>query len=116
MIIFSTVVYLKAFRERISTLLISFRITKRELQKPRSEHGWNDLIDNVHSFCEKNDILVMEMENYYVNPKKTRQRTCINSEQHYQINNFFSILDMFVEELNARFNVIILSYFVVCKL
>ena len=71
--------------------------TKRELVKLRSEHGWNDLIDNVHSFCEKNDILVMDMENDYVNPKKIRQRTGINNEHHYRIDCFFAVLDMLVE-------------------
>ncbi|KAI5010448.1 hypothetical protein ZWY2020_012585, partial [Hordeum vulgare] len=48
----------------------------------------------------------MQMENDYVNPKKTRQRTGINNEHHYRVDCFFVVLDMLVEELNGRFNVI----------
>ena len=77
---------------------------KRELDKLRSEHGWNSLLSKVCSFCNKNDISVMDMEKEYVNPKKPRQRTGINNEHHYRVDYFFAVLDLLVEELNRRFN------------
>ncbi|KAI5014096.1 hypothetical protein ZWY2020_055486 [Hordeum vulgare] len=48
----------------------------------------------------------MDMENDYVNLNKTRQRTGINNEHHYRVDCFFAVLDMLVEELDVRFNVI----------
>ncbi|XP_037433105.1 uncharacterized protein LOC119300157 [Triticum dicoccoides] len=77
---------------------------KRELDKLRSEHGWNPLLSKVCSFCNKNDISVMDMEKEYANPKKPRQRTGINNEHHYRVDCFFAVLDLLVEELNHRFN------------
>jgi hypothetical protein len=40
-------------------------------------------------FCEKHDIIVIEMDKDYVNPKKARQRTCISNEHHYRIYRLF---------------------------
>ena len=61
---------------------------KRELDKLRSQHGWNTLLSKVCSFCDKNDISVVDMEKEYVNPKKPRQRTGINNEHHYRVDFF----------------------------
>ncbi|XP_020148567.1 uncharacterized protein [Aegilops tauschii subsp. strangulata] len=77
--------------------------TKRELLKLRSEHGWNDLLDKVRSFCEKNDILVMDMENDYVNPKKIRQRTALSpSDQfgHYNVEKLKKLAQFYPDEFN----------------
>ncbi|KAJ1276189.1 hypothetical protein BS78_05G195100 [Paspalum vaginatum] len=78
--------------------------TKRELEKLRSNDGWDSLIHKVCSFCEKHDIQVIEMEKDYVNPKKPRQRTSINNEHHYRIDCFFAVLDLLQKEFNDRFN------------
>jgi hypothetical protein len=44
------------------------------------------------------------MENDYVNPKKSIQRTGINNEHHYRVGCFFVVLDLLGEEFNNRFN------------
>lgn len=77
---------------------------KRELEKLRTNDGWNSLLDKVRCFCEKHDIVVIEMEKDYVNPKKPRQKTGISNEHHYRIDCFFAVLDLLQKELNDRFN------------
>jgi hypothetical protein len=67
----------------IVNAMLDVESTKRELQKVRSEHAWNGIPNKVRSSCEKNDVLVTDMENDYVNPKKIRQRTRINNDYHY---------------------------------
>lgn len=78
--------------------------TKRQLEKLRTNDGWVSLLDKVCRFCEKNDILVIEMDKDYVNPKKPRQRTGINNEHHYRIDCFFAVIDLLQKEFNDRFN------------
>jgi hypothetical protein len=78
--------------------------TKRELEKLRSQEGWESLLSKVHCFCHKHDISMMNMEDDYVNPKKPRQRTGINNEHHYRVDCFFVVLDLLREEFNNRFN------------
>lgn len=78
--------------------------TKRELENLRTHDGWTSLLDKVCCFCEKHDIIVLEMEKDYVNPKKPRQRTCLSNEHHYRIDCFFAVLDLLQKELNDRFN------------
>jgi hypothetical protein len=62
--------------------------TKWEIENLRTSDGWNALLNKVCCFCEKHDILVIEMDKDYVNPKKARQNTCISNEHHYRIDCF----------------------------
>jgi hypothetical protein len=78
--------------------------TKREIENLRTSDGWNALLNKVCCFCEKHDIIVIEMDKDYVNPKKARQRTGISNEHHYRIDCFFAVLDLLQKELNDRFN------------
>jgi hypothetical protein len=78
--------------------------TKRELEKLRTNEGFDSLMKKVHSFCEKYDISVVDMEDVYVNPKKPRQKTWINNEHHYRVDCFFAVLDLLQQEFNGRFN------------
>ena len=78
--------------------------TKRELEKLRTNEGWDSLMRKVYCFCEKHDIPVLDMEDAYVNPKKPRQKTGINNEHYYCVDCFFAVLDLLGEEFNDRFN------------
>ncbi|XP_044446677.1 uncharacterized protein [Triticum aestivum] len=78
--------------------------TKRELEKLRTNEGWDSLMRKVYCFCEKHDIPVLDMEDAYVNPKKPRQKTGINNEHYYRVDCFFAVLDLLGEEFNDRFN------------
>jgi hypothetical protein len=44
--------------------------TKREIENLRTSDGWNALLNKVCCFCEKHDIIVIEMDKDYMNPKK----------------------------------------------
>ncbi|VAI41896.1 unnamed protein product [Triticum turgidum subsp. durum] len=78
--------------------------TKRELEKLRTNEGWDSLMKKVCCFCEKHDIPVLDMEDAYVNPKKPRQKTGISNEHYYCVDCFFAVLDLLGEEFNDRFN------------
>ncbi|ESR41210.1 TTF-type domain-containing protein [Citrus sinensis] len=79
-------------------------ICKLGLQKMR-EHGWNSLLSQVSSFCEKHFIIVPVMENMFLTPGRSRHRAQeITNIHHYRIDLFCTILDMQLQELNSRFN------------
>ncbi|KAH9727038.1 TTF-type domain-containing protein [Citrus sinensis] len=79
-------------------------ICKLGLQRMR-EHGWNSLLSQVSSFCEKHFISVPVMENMFLTPRKSRCRAQeITNMHHYRIDLFCAILDMQLQELNSRFN------------
>ncbi|KAH9669535.1 hypothetical protein KPL70_021825 [Citrus sinensis] len=69
------------------------------------EHGWNSLLSQVSSFCEKRFIIVPVMENMFLTPGRSRHRAQeITNMHHYRIDLFCTILDMQLQELNSRFN------------
>ncbi|KAM3299486.1 hypothetical protein ACQJBY_040799 [Aegilops geniculata] len=78
--------------------------TTRELEKLRTNEGWDSLMKKVCCFCEKHDIPVLDMEDAYVNPKKPRQKIGISNEHYYRVDCFFAVLDLLGEEFNDRFN------------
>lgn len=79
-------------------------ICKLVLQRMR-EHGWNSLLIQVSSFCEKHFISVPVMENMFLTPGRSRRRVQeITNMHHYRIDLFCAILDMQLQELNSRFN------------
>uniref|UniRef100_A0ACD5UQE5 Uncharacterized protein n=1 Tax=Avena sativa TaxID=4498 RepID=A0ACD5UQE5_AVESA len=78
--------------------------TKRELEKLRTNEGWNSLMEKVSRFCEKHDISILDMKSDYVNPKKPRQKTGINNEHQYRVDCFFAVLDMLGKEFHDIFN------------
>ena len=79
-------------------------ICKLGLQRMR-EHGWNSLLSQVSSFCEKYFISVPVMENMFLTLGRSRRRAQeITNMHHYRIDLFCAILDMQLQELNSRFN------------
>ncbi|KAH9805856.1 TTF-type domain-containing protein [Citrus sinensis] len=79
-------------------------ICKLGLQRMR-EYGWNSLLSQVSSFCEKHFIIVPVMENMFLTPGRSRRRAQeITNMHHYLIDLFCAILDMQLQELNSRFN------------
>ncbi|KAK1432551.1 hypothetical protein QVD17_09448 [Tagetes erecta] len=79
------------------------RSTKEELQRYRLE-GFDSLLKDVTSFCDKYEIEVVNMEDEYVDPKYKRRKTNITNRHHYVVNNFNTVLDMQIQELGSRFN------------
>ena len=77
--------------------------TKQQLYKLR-DNGWDSIIGKVNSFCEKNKTELLIMEEEFVNPKKPRQRSNITNLHHYQVECFYTVLDMQIQEFNDRFD------------
>ncbi|KAI3830206.1 hypothetical protein L1987_04340 [Smallanthus sonchifolius] len=79
------------------------RSTKEELHRYRLE-GFDSLLKDVTSFCDKYEIEMVNMEAEYVDPKYRRRKTGITNRHHYMVNSFNTVLDMQIQELGNRFN------------
>ncbi|KAL6645146.1 hypothetical protein ACP70R_016754 [Stipagrostis hirtigluma subsp. patula] len=77
--------------------------TKCHLDELR-KHGWEKVVNEVYSFCDMHDIIKLEMEDAYVDPKKPRQKSGITNKHHYEVDCFNDILDWLLQELDNRFN------------
>jgi hypothetical protein len=66
--------------------------------------GWGKLLDEVNEFCEMNDITRLEMEDAYIDPKKSRKASGITNKHHYEVDCFNEVIDWLVQELNSRFS------------
>ncbi|XP_076889543.1 uncharacterized protein LOC143540335 [Bidens hawaiensis] len=75
-----------------------------EALKSYQLEGFDSLLEDVTSFCDKYDIEVVDMEAEYVDPKYQRKKTGITNRHHYVVNNFNTILDMQIQEHGNRFN------------
>lgn len=71
------------------------QITKKKLQKFRDE-GFENLLEEVYSFCEKYEIEKVEMSKNYA--WNRRQNTDINNQHHYKVDIFTMVLDMKLHE------------------
>ncbi|KAJ0800026.1 putative HAT dimerization domain, ribonuclease H-like superfamily [Helianthus annuus] len=80
--------------------------TKQQLQTYRLE-GFDSLLKDMASFCEKNEIEIVDMEDEYVNPKHKRKKTNITKRHYYEVENFNMVLDMQLQELDNRFSEIL---------
>ncbi|XP_024178762.2 zinc finger MYM-type protein 1-like [Rosa chinensis] len=79
--------------------------TKSFLQEIREE-GWDDLVRNVETFCEKHDIDMPDMNARYKDGtgRRCQQRDFITVEHHYHIDVFNALVDFQLSELNRRFS------------
>jgi len=79
-------------------------VYKHNLQKLR-DNGWDSLFGQVSTFCTKHDIDVLDMDDLFLIPGRSRRkaREIINLHQ-YRVELFYVVLDMQLQELNNRFN------------
>ena len=80
------------------------RVAKERLQIIRDD-GWESLYNEVALFCEKNNIVIPNMDEIFV----TRGRPRRNAQEmtnlhHYRVELFYTVIDMQLQELNNRFN------------
>ena len=87
-------------------------ISKQRLQVMRND-GWNSLLEEVSSFCAKNNIDVPDMDDLY-QPQSQQKAQNMKNSHHYQVELFYTIIDMQLEELNSRFENSKLLLCVVC--
>ena len=79
------------------------KATKCQLDELRKEK-WVKLLDDVHGFCDKNDICKLKMEDEYIDPKKRRHKSGITNKHYYQVDCFNDVIDWLLQELDSRFN------------
>ncbi|XP_071699313.1 uncharacterized protein [Rutidosis leptorrhynchoides] len=66
------------------------------------ENGFDELLEDVNSFCQKYDLERLNMDELYV---VSRNRKKDFTNQHYfKVDIFIAVLDMIIRELNDRFS------------
>ncbi|CAN1850154.1 Zinc finger MYM-type protein 1 [Linum perenne] len=79
-------------------------VAKQRLQHLR-DCGWESLLDDVVAFCVKQDIRVVEMNDAYVPPGRSRRKgQQVTSLHHFRVEVFYTVVDMQLQELNNRFD------------
>ena len=87
-------------------------ISNQRLQVMRND-GWNSLLEEVSSFCAKNNIDVPNMDDLY-QPQSRQKAQSMKNSHHYQVELFYTVTDMQLQELNSRFENSKLLLCVVC--
>nr|XP_017218827.1 PREDICTED: zinc finger MYM-type protein 1-like isoform X2 [Daucus carota subsp. sativus] len=82
--------------------------TKLLIQKLRSD-GWESLLENVKSFCERYTIEIPDMNVPYFDVLKSlrrqgKQKQMVTTEHHYKVEIFTAAIDQQLQELNNRFS------------
>lgn len=77
--------------------------TKQQLCKLR-DNGWDSVIRKVNSFFNKHNTELLIMEDEFIDPKKPRKRSNITNLHYYQIECFYTVLDMQIREFNDLFD------------
>ena len=68
------------------------------------EKNREKILDDVHEFCDKNDIWKLEMEDNYIDPKKRRHKYEMTKRHYYQVGCFTNVIDFQLQERDSRFN------------
>ncbi|KAJ0802246.1 hypothetical protein HanPI659440_Chr03g0126961 [Helianthus annuus] len=98
--------------ENIVTAMSLVKPVKERLQVIRDD-GWETLLTSVVSFCNKNDIEVPNMEDVRkVILRKNRQQPKTTNLHHYQVEVFFATIDLLLQELNSRFDEVVMELLV----
>ncbi|XP_075106718.1 uncharacterized protein LOC142179620 [Nicotiana tabacum] len=63
-------------------------------------------MDEVYLFCTKHDILVPNMEEFYIPGKSKRRSSSVTYSHHLRVEIFYTVIDLQVQELNCRFDVV----------
>nr|XP_009626664.1 uncharacterized protein LOC104117324 [Nicotiana tomentosiformis] len=89
----------------IVNAMIFLDLTKERLQQMRDE-GWESLMDEVYLFCTKHDILVPNMEEFYIPEKSKCRPSSVTYSHHLRVEPFYTVMDLQLHELNSRFDVV----------
>ncbi|KAK1410977.1 hypothetical protein QVD17_37520 [Tagetes erecta] len=75
--------------------------TKSALNDLR-QNGFELMLEKVKSFCEMNDIRVLDMMESYGNPRN--RKNVLTNRHHFEVDIFNEVLDMQIQEFGNRFN------------
>ncbi|KAK9755784.1 hypothetical protein RND81_01G050400, partial [Saponaria officinalis] len=97
-------VALQRKEQDILNAMLLVGVAKERLQVLRYEQ-FQRLMDDVHSFCEKHDILAPKMDDMHVIRGKSRRRVSkVTNEHYYRVECFYTIIDMILQEINGCFS------------
>jgi hypothetical protein len=82
------------------------KATKFQFDEVRREK-WGEILDDVHNFCDKNDIGKLEMEVEYIVPKKRRHKSGITNQHYYQVHCFNDVIDWLLQELETHYMILV---------
>ncbi|RWR84890.1 Dimer_Tnp_hAT domain-containing protein/DUF4371 domain-containing protein [Cinnamomum micranthum f. kanehirae] len=91
--------------QNIITAMELVRVSKQQLQMMRDD-GWEPLLFEVHSFCDKYEILIPNMSDMFVERKRSRRKAELTNLHHFRVDIFYATIDLQLKELNRRFNVV----------
>nr|KYP47883.1 Zinc finger MYM-type protein 1 [Cajanus cajan] len=78
-------------------------VSKQRLQAMRDD-GWSSLLNNVSSFCENHNIVVLNMNDTFQTQGRSRHRVeQVSNLHHFQVELFFQVIDQQLQELNNCF-------------
>ncbi|KAI8535892.1 hypothetical protein RHMOL_Rhmol10G0210100 [Rhododendron molle] len=79
-------------------------MSKNRLRMMRNT-GWESLLDDVNSFCEKKEIHIPNMDDKFVARGRGRRNASqMTNLHHYRVELFNTVLDLQLSELNSRFS------------
>ena len=68
------------------------------------ESGWSSLRDEVFCFCEKYNIDIPNMDDIFLTRGRPRRKAHeITNLHNYQVELFYAVIDIQLQELNSRF-------------
>ncbi|KAL4281421.1 hypothetical protein GQ457_03G013840 [Hibiscus cannabinus] len=77
--------------------------TTKELIQNFRDNGWDDLLMEVSSFCEKNCVEIPDMTTIYTAGKgRSRRPINITLEHHYRVDLFTASVDSQLHEINKK--------------
>ncbi|XP_076892700.1 uncharacterized protein LOC143544487 [Bidens hawaiensis] len=98
--------------ENIVAAMSLVKLVKERLQIIRDE-GWETLLSSVVLFCNKNDIKVLNMEDMRAPRFKGRRKEPTKTNlHHYQVDVFYAVIDLHLQELNSRFDDVVMELLV----
>ncbi|WVZ54309.1 hypothetical protein U9M48_005128 [Paspalum notatum var. saurae] len=98
--------YVHCFAHQLQLTLVSVAKENIECswffdQQLREEKGWNEFLNEVHSFCMKYGVKIPNMEGLY---RDKRFYLKITNQHRYHVDMFLSVIDRQLRELNDRFD------------
>ena len=79
------------------------KVCKQQFQMMR-DNGWSSLLDQVSYFCERHNIDIPSMNDTFLTRGRPRRKVHeITNLHHYQVELFYVVIDIQLQELNSRF-------------
>ncbi|XP_060171535.1 uncharacterized protein LOC132602784 [Lycium barbarum] len=78
-------------------------LTKQRLQKMRDSE-FELLMDDVSSFCDKYDIIILKMDASYFPGRSKRRSLDLTYSHHLRVDIFYAVIDLHLQELKNRFD------------